>query len=207
MSSVTSSANRWWTFNRQTAFIVDTVSPPASPLVFRQPLVPSYMQITSSGNHFTPPNAVSFFGTDRSGATITWGQWIDAAGTVVGTQEFATLTNVTTSGWGGVGTVGVKAVSADGTTNLIQYAVAANRPVVYATSGAPKWPALTQGTSELNAITILVDYEEVWKPRVGDIGIDNANSDEWDVLGVREVVVGFAQRPHHYALSVARRTT
>lgn len=205
MSIVTSSASRYWTFYRRTARLVDEVSASASVSVDRQPRVASHAEVRVAGGT-TGSGTVTINGSDSSGATsevLTF----TGNGTQVTTTRWLSISSIDTTGLDDeatVATIEVRAVSADGTSNLLRYAVASGRPVAFSFTGAAKYPALAQGSSELDQAIVLVDYEQVWTPRVGDVAVDDVNSDEWEVRAVREQIVGFGVRPHHYRLTANR---
>jgi hypothetical protein len=210
MSTVTSSANRYWTFQRQTAYLVDPqAAVPSTSLVSRQPRIPSWLQVNVGGTLTTSANFVTMSGTDRDGTAKVSTFAITAVSNNSDlTGEYSTITSIDLgTGWSGTPTISVTANSGDGTPNLIRYDVAASRPVAFSPQGKPSWPALTQGTHEIDATKALIDYEEAWTPRVGDLATDDQTLNVWEVLGVREVFVGFGLRPHHYELRCSRHKT
>lgn len=209
MSSVSSSANRWWTFSRRTANVVDSVTVSATVTVDRQPTTASYLQVTLTGGT-TGDGTVTLNGEDASGSATSEVLTFTTNGVKVTTTRFSTVSSITTTGLADEATppsVLVEAVSGDGVSNLIPYAVATSRPVMFNASGRADYPALTQGTHELDGAKVLVDWEEVWTPRVDDLATDDQLADTWVVLGVRPILAGYGYRPHHWELRVSRYDT
>jgi len=205
--SVTSSSNRYWTFYRRTAYIVDPVTASSTVTVDRQPSAGSYMQVSVTDGT-VGSGAVNITGTDADGSA-TEQLTFTKNGVQAGVVRFLTITEITTAGLNEptIPTISVQAVSGDGGKNLIRYAVASDRPVAYMPVGKDSYPAYIQGSHEMDMGRVLVDYEEVWTPRVDDIAVDTQNSDEWVVVGVREVIIGFGIRPHHYEVRLKRFMT
>lgn len=208
MSSVSSSANRWWTFRRQTANVVDPVEASASVAVDRQPQIASYLQVRVEGGT-TGSGTVTITGETPSGST-TDSLVFTANGTRVSTFRWKSVASITTTGLDGeptVATIRVEAVSGDGVANLLQYVVAASRPVVFSASGASTYPSPVQGSHEQDGAKVLVDWEEAWTPRVDDLATDDQLGDTWRVQGVRPILAGFGYRPHHWEVRVSRYDT
>jgi hypothetical protein len=207
--SVTSSASRWWTFKRQTAFVVDTITASASVSVDRQPSIATYLQVGVSGGT-TGSGSVTLTGTDQDGVAASETLAFAANGVKTTTTRWLTLSTLTTTGLADEATVpniGVEAVAGDGGRNLISYTVAASRPVMFSWSGQGNYPALTPGSAELDGAKVLVDYEEVWTPRVDDLVYDDQTGDAWVALSVRPQMLGFGYRPDHYEVRLTRFDT
>jgi hypothetical protein len=209
MSIVTSSASRYWTFARRTAYVLVAAPASASMTPTRALLGQAYLQVTVAGGT-TGSGTVQVTGTAPGGGAQSEVLTFAANSTQVTAKRYATLTTVATTGLANeatVPTVAVQAVSADGTPQLVQVEVAAERPVVVGYTGPLDYPAPTQGSHELDGATVLVDYEETWTPRVDDLGTEPATGEVWLVRGVREVRVGFGVRPHHWHLRCTRYDT
>lgn len=206
MSTVTSGASRFWTFARRTAFALVATTAASSMSPTRSLLSAAYLQVTVAGGT-TGSGTVALTGTAPGGASQSETLTFSSNGSQVSTKRYATLTSVTTTGLANeatVATVAVQAVSADGTPQLISVEVASDRPVVLGWVGPADYPAAVQGTHEQDTATVLVDYEEVWTPRVDDLATEAATGEVWLVRGVREVRVGYGVRPHHWQLRCSR---
>lgn len=201
--SISSMANRWWSFYRQTSYFVDSATATASMAVDRALDSSSYIQVKVAGGT-TGSGEVTVTGTDTSGSALSLALSFSSNGTLVTTSQFATVTGLTTTGLATeatVPTVSAQAVSSDGTPNLIRYSIAANRPVLSMTSGTPAFPAVTPGTYEKDFANAMVDYEgSTWTPREDDVAVDDTSGQEWVIVGVREVRMGFGNRPNHYSM-------
>ena len=201
---ITGMANRYWTFFRQTAYVLEATTAAASmPVTRGLGSGGSYVQVTVAGGT-TGSGTVDVVGTDTSGAAQSETLTFASNSTIVTVNRFATVTSFTTTGLAGeasVPTVEAQAVSADGTKNLIRYTVAANRPVFFGQTGNDTYPSPESGSYERSGATVGVDYEgTTWAPRPDDVAVDDETSDEWLVQGVREIRMGFGIRPDHYAL-------
>jgi hypothetical protein len=206
---IASSASRYWTFARRTAYVLEATAAAASLTPARALAGAAFVQVTVAGGT-TGSGTVSLTGTAPGGGALSEVLTFAANGTQVTAKRFATVTAIATTGLANeaaVPTVAVQAVSADGTPQFMQVEVAADRPVVVGWTGPFDYPAATQGTQELDGSITLVDYEEVWCPRVDDLCTEAATGEVWVVRGVREVRVGFGVRPHHWQLRCSRYTT
>ena len=206
---IASSASRYWTFARRTAYVLEATAAAASLTPARALAGAAFVQVTVAGGT-TGSGTVALTGTAPGGAALSETLTFSANGTQVTTKRFATVATIATTGLANeaaVPTVAVQAVSADGTPQFMQVQVAADRPVVVGWTGPFDYPAATQGTHELDGATTLVDYEESWTPRVDDLCTEAATGEVWLVRGVREVRVGFGVRPHHWQLRCSRYDT
>ena len=74
--------------------------------------------------------------------------------------------------------------------------------------GAANWPAETYGTFEGDWMQIVVSYEEVWQPRVGDLVYDDSHATHvWLVRAVRPFEIGHALIPTFYEVRATRFST
>ena len=196
-------ANRLMTFKRQTAYVVDSIAASATVAVDRQPSSASLIEVNISG------------GTDNTGTVTIAGVVGGSADSQVLTfteakikntsKQFSSITSITTTGLadeGTIPTVVVRAIGIDGSPTLMSYTVAAGRPVTAAymqMRGAANWDANTYGTQETDYLQIIVSYEEVWTPRVGDlIHDDQQPGDIWMVRAAREFPMGYKFVPAFY---------
>ena len=208
MSTVTSTASRYFTFYRRTAFFLDSVALASSLTPDRALSIASNVQLEvtlSGGGSISATLTIN--GTDADGAASE-ALTFTGAGAQVSTTRFKTVSSIDVTGTYTSATIAGSAVSPDGTFNLIRYAVASDRPVSFSwTAAVPTYEAKMPGAHELDVGNLFIDYEEVWTPRVGDIAVDTQTNDEWDIRGVREQYLGFGVRPHHYRLRAKRFDT
>jgi len=203
-------ASRWFTFSRRTAYLMSPTTASASmSATYAIPGGGSYIEVTiASGT--TGSGTVTISGTDTSSVSANQTLTFTGNGTQVTTTKFATISGITTTDLAdetSIATVALQSVSADGTANLISVEVASNRPVWFNFSGQPNYPALTQGTHEMDAAYLRIDREEVWTPQVEDIATDIQTNDQWLVRAVRDVRIGYGARTEHYLLRATRYTT
>jgi|DEB0MinimDraft_6_1074348.scaffolds.fasta_scaffold18601_1 hypothetical protein len=202
---ITTSANRYMSVLRQTSFIMDAASAAATMSVDRSvanQVTGTYAQVVVSGGT-TGSGTVTISGTDTSGAATSETLTYTSNGTIVTTKKWSTITGVTTTGLedeATVPTVSVAAVSADGVSNLIRKTIVTGRPALLVEKTAPGYPATTAGTKEVDKAVIRFDFEEVWRPRVDDLLVDAATSEEWLAVGCRLVGFGLGKR-HWYVES------
>lgn len=189
--------------------MVDPVQVTATVTIDRQPAIGSYMQVTISGGT-TGSGDVYVTGIDHNGHSTTSHLTFHENAVRVTTKRFVSITSITTTDFTDEATIPqirVEAVSGDGVANLISYQIAASRPVAFGFQGKKDYPALNQGTHEMDGGRVLIDWEEVWNPRVDDIATDDQLGGQWVVLAVRPITLGFGYRPSHFELSVKRYTT
>ena len=196
-------ANRLMTFKRQTAYVVDSVAASDTVSIDRQPVSDSLIEVNISG------------GTDNTGTVVIAGivngssdsQTLTFTGAKIKntSKQFSSLTSITTTGLSdeaSVPNISVRAVGIDGSPNLMNYTVAASRPVTAAymqMRGAANWDANTYGTQETDYLQVIVSYEEAWRPRVGDlIHDDQQPGDIWMVRAAREFPMGYKFVPAFY---------
>ena len=200
---IASMANHYWTFYRQTEYLMDAAAATATMSTDRGLAANSYIQIKVADGT-TGSGDVTVIGTDSAGSAQTKTLTFSANGSKVTTAVFATVTSITTTGLAdesAVASVSAQAVSADGTPNLIRYSVAASRPVYFAETGPGGFPAINPGAYEKESAQAAVDYEgTTWVPREGDVAVDDGDSTEWVLLQVRETRIGFGIRPSYYSL-------
>lgn len=210
MSIVTSSANRIFSFARQTEYILNATTAASTMTTTRSiPDGGSFVEVQVDGGT-TGSGTVSVVGTDTDGDSATATLTFSANATRVTTTKFSSISSITTSGLADEATVAkvsARSVSADGTPNLVKYNVATDRFVAFTFRGFMDYPAPVPGSYERDEALILVDYEEAWKPQVDDIATDKQTSETWVVMGVREMQLGFGVRPSHYEMRCIRYTT
>ena len=205
-------ANNIYNFLRRTAYVVDSVTASDTVTIDRQPTANSCMQVSISG------------GTDNTGSVVFEGTLSGSSvtETVAFTKErikntvkqFDALTSVTTTGFSdeaSVPEIYVKAIGTDGSPMQIEYSLATNRPIhtsFMQLRGAANWDAEVYGTQETDWLQALVNYEQVWTPRVGDLMQDAHNTvDKWLIRAVRPMRVGYGYRTYYYEIRATRLDT
>lgn len=205
MTIVTSSANRYYTFYRRTAFVVDERDFGLTFSADRQPSIASYMELivtVASGGHVNVTITVS--GNDEDGNAATENIAITAASARSTTTRWSSISQFAISGTYSGTKLKVRAVSGDGTVNMMRYSVAASRPAVWNFTGFARSYLYKQGQHEVDSANVLIDYETEWTPRIDDVAVEDSSDEEWEVFSVREERVGFGYRPHHYRLRLRR---
>jgi hypothetical protein len=205
-------ANNVYNFLRRTAYVVDSVSASAAVTVDRQPTANSCMQVSISG------------GTSNTGSVVIAGTLSGSAvtETISYTKErikntvaqYDAISSITTTGFDSEATVPniyVKAIGTDGSPMQIEYSLASNRPIhtsYMQLRGAANWNADVYGTQETDWLQAVVNYEQVWTPRVGDLMQDAHNTiDKWLVRAVRPMRVGYGYRTYYYEVRATRLDT
>ena len=199
---ISSMANHYWSFYRQTAFAMDRATATATMAITRALAVASYAQIKVVGGT-TGSGSVTVIGTDSSGSALSNTLTFTKSSTQVTPVRFTTITSITTSGLADevlVATVECKAVSSDGTENLMQYLVAANRPVLVEVKGTSDNPVLNSGSYAKEMVKTCLDYESSWTPKISDIAIDDQTGDQWLLRASHVTNVGFGLKSGHHVI-------
>lgn len=209
MSTVSSSANRYVTFYRDSAYVLPATPAAASMSLSTQLQEPAFVQVTVAGGT-TGSGTVLVSGTAPGGASQSETLTFANNGTQVTAKRYETVTSLTTTGLADeatVPTIAVQSVSADGTPQMVRSVVVSDKPALLSWSGWMKVPAYPQGTKEDDGALLLMDYEEVWTPRTQDIVTEAGRTDQWIVVGVREQFLGYGVRPHHWYMRIDRYQT
>lgn len=206
---IASSASRYFDIIRRTGFALAATTVLASMSLDYQPRVSTYLQVELTGGT-TGSGTVTFTGTDAAGAPQSETLTFSSNGIQVTTKSFLTAA-ITTTGLHDEptpATIAVRAVSADGTENLIEVTIKTQRPAIYSplfgARGTNTFQAMTDGTHETGRGTIFFTYEETWTPRVGDLVKDPVTDEIWLTRSVDETRVGFGIRPDHWRIGVTR---
>jgi len=209
MSTISSSANRYVAFYRNTAYVLQATAAASSMSPATALQSEAYLQVTVAGGT-TGSGTVQLVGTAPGGAPLSETLTFTSNGTLVTAKRFATFTSIVTTGLAdeaAVPTVAIQAVSADGTPQFVRETIKTSVPAVLSWSGWLKVPAYPQGTKEDDGALLLIDYEETWEPRTQDIVVDDTDSGEWLVVGVRQQRIGYGIRPHHWYMRLDRYST
>ena len=199
---ISSMANHYWSFYRQTAFVMDTATATATMTVTRALDIASYAQIKVA-NGTTGSGSVTIVGTDSDGNPLSKTLTFTKSATKVTSARFTTITSITTSGLATeaiVPTVACKAVSSDGTANLMRYLLAANRPVLVESTGKSDIPVLNSGSYDKDSVKTYLDFESSWSPTVSDIAIDDQTGDQWLLRASHITNIGFGLRSGHHVM-------
>jgi hypothetical protein len=166
----------------------------------------AYIEVTVAGGT-TGSGTVTVIGTDTAGAALNEVLTYTVNATQQTTARFGTVTELQTSGLADeptVATVEVRAVSADGTPQLVHTTVATSVPTVLQVQGGGTWATHTQGTHVQGVGTALMDYDDSWAPQVGDLLLFTDSGETWQVRAQHQVRIGYGVRPHHHKLGVER---
>jgi len=180
--------NRVVTIKRQTSSMLDAATATATMSADRQPIVASCLQVTVSGGT-TGSGTVTLAGT-VGGSSASEVLTFTKNGLKCTVKQFTAIdsSGITTTGLVGeasVPTVAVQAVGVDGSPQNSTYVVASDRYVQFDYGGGTMshgWEAVTPGANVTGGAAILIPYEEIWSPRVGDIIVDD-ESETWLVQG------------------------
>ena len=191
---------------RRTAVLLAATAAAATMTPSTSLRVAAYIEVTVAGGT-TGSGTVTVLGTDTAGAPATEVLTYTRNATQQTTARFASVTELQTSGLAdepAVPTIEVRAVSADGTPQLVHTAVATNVPTVLQAYGGGTWATHTQGTHVQGTGIALMDYDDGWAPQVGDLLLFSDSDETWQVRAQLEVRVGYGVRPHHHRLGVQR---
>lgn len=179
------------TWKRATAVVVASAAVAASMTIARQPGRAGRIQVRVTG---TPTGTVTITGTVNGSSTSESLTWTGSAGSRETIREFSAVASIATSLSGG-STLEATVVGTDGSPQITSYAVKSGHPIAVHPNGDPRWRGRTQGAEEAGVDTILVWFEEVWTPRVGDRVI-SSGLDAWEIVSVAGPLGGL--RPTHY---------
>ncbi len=206
MGTAYRAANSLVTWKRQTSFLLDPVDPQASGHVpDRQPIRKSTVIVTVT---LGATGTVIVNGT-LDGApvsqTLTWNGVSDINET---TQLFDVVTSLDNFlSWAAGAKISAKA---GGGAGQPQHSLTTIRgpgwPVTREDVGGrgPQWPGNRAGHSGDTPLQrFIVGYEESWRPRRGDIVIEDSTGTEFIVLGVREA--GGTFRPNEWHVNAKER--
>jgi len=206
---INSSASRMVNIQRQTGFALDRAAASASMSVDNQLRVSSFIEVRVSGGT-TGSGTVEVVGTDEDGASQTDTLTFSKNGIQVTTKRFGTLSSFNTTGLADeatVANVSARAVSADGTEQLIFENLATNVPVVLQVWGGGSWKTERQGTMNQAMGIVLIDYYGSFIPQSGDILTFTEDGQKWYIRDEVEVRLGNSFAPHHHRCAVERRDT
>jgi hypothetical protein len=179
------------TWKRATAVIVTEATVASTMTLARQPGRGSRVRVRLTGS---PTGTVTVSGTSGGGVATEVLTWTGTAGFRETLREFTAITSITTSLSGGT-KLEATAVGTDGSPQITSYTIKTGHPIAVHPNGDPRWRGRTQGAEEAGIDTILVWFEEVWTPRVGDRVI-GTGLDAWEILSVSGPLGGLRQT--HY---------
>jgi hypothetical protein len=204
-----SSASRLVNIQRQTGFVLEATTVAASIAAENDLRVPSFIEVTIAGGT-DGTGTVEVVGTDDSGSSLTEDLTFSRNGTRVTTSRFSTVTSFNTTSLADestVPTIEARAVSADGTEQLIFKNLAQNIPVVLQVWGGGSWKVSLQGSMNQAMGVVLMDYYGTFIPQPGDLLTFIEDGQQWYVRDELEVRLGNSHAPHHHRLAVERRDT
>jgi len=203
---ISSSASRYCTVTRRSAVLLVATAAASTMTPTKTIRVAAYVEITVAGGS-GGTGTVTVVGTDAAGAARS--ELLTFVGNAAQqtTARFGSVSELQTTGLAGEATpptVEARAVSADGTPQLVHTAVASAVPTVLQVYGGGAWATHTQGTHVQGTGIALMDYDPTWAPQVGDLLLFSDSDETWQVRAQLEVRVGYGVRPHHHRLGVER---
>ena len=204
-----SSASRLVNIQRQTGFALPESAAAPTMAVSNQLRVPAFIEVSVKGGT-DGTGTVRIEGTDEAGAVQTETLTFSRNGVKLTMNKFASLTGFTTTGLSDeptIPTVSARAVSADGTEQLIFKNLALSVPVVLQVWGGGSWKVSPQGSMNQAMGIVLIDYYGTFIPQPGDILTFIEDNQVWYVRDEVEVRLGNSHAPHHHRLAVERRDT
>lgn len=187
---------------RQSSYVVDPATAAASMTVNRQPARRALFRIKVSGGT-TGSGTVTIAGT-LGGVANSQAVVFTANDEKRTTILLDAVTSVSTTGLANeatVATVSVEALDETGRPQAQEILVVSERSAQRG-RGSGDWQTRKGGTIEDDEPPLVLDYEEVWTPRVGDVVKQQAATDKWRVEHVR--VWPGPTRPQYYRLRVSR---
>lgn len=186
MSTAFGIADTLVTWKRQTAELlldVDISASPATIALTYQPLagLGNVISLKPAGS---PTGSAVVSGTVSglsSTETLTW------SGTSVfrvTKKLFTAISNINASGLTGGTTMTVRARGTDGQPHHSLFVVKGpGHPVKLSDASRRGWPGEREGSSAIGTHRFLVQYEEVWRPRKGDVVITDRHGEEFLIVG------------------------
>lgn len=172
---------------RATALVLDSATLAASHAPSRQPVRAATVSVYVGG---APTGTVVVTGTvgGTPGVTETL-TWAGTPGWQTTSREYTAISGFTSTVAGGT-TVQAKALGRDGSPQLATYTV--RGPGLPVTMEETQFESLSQsrkqGTQEEGVRQFRIQYEEVWRPRIGDrIVVDGMGVDDDETYEVLEV--------------------
>jgi len=178
-------ANTLITWKRQTAFMLSGASISASPATIAltyQPIRETALSLKPTGS---PTGTIVVTGTVGGSAgqteTLTW------AGTSVYRETkklFTAVSNISAASLTGGVALSVEAKGTSGSPQHSLFTVKGpGHPIRVEDVGARRWSVEREGAAALGTHRLIVQFEEVWTPRKGDIVIDDLRGHEYLVVG------------------------
>ena len=192
--SLFANANSLVTWKRSTAFILDSVNAAASHTGDRLPARESTVQVRLQG---TPTGTVTVSGTvDGTPAQTEVLTWAGATGYRITRKRFTGAITFTLS-QSGATTIEAKAMGTGGDPQTVLYTVKGpGHPVTVEEVNEGLAPVRREGSQEGGTHRILVQYEDVWKPRHLDRVVDDNNGDVYEIMKVQRKPEGGLYTTH-----------
>lgn len=180
-------ANATVVWKRATPLVLDSVAVAASHAGDRTPARESVIQVRLQG---TPTGTVTVAGLVSGGADTEVLTWAGAAGYRTTRKRFTGSLTFTLSQAGGT-TIEAKALGAGGDAQVSLYVVKGpGHPVTIEETTEGGSPIRKQGAQEEATHRFLVQYEDVWTPRLGDRVVNDRSGDVYEILKVEEKAGG-----------------
>jgi len=197
-------ATHVFTLKRQTAILRDSSAVAASMSLERQPGSKGTIQFKVSEG--TTGSGVFTVSGVSSGVSITEDVTFTRNTTKCTLASFTSVSGITSTGFTGessIPNVLITAASKDGQPIAAEYTYAASRPCMLRYLGRAHWRGRHSGTHEQQEAAIMLDFEEAFMPRAGDMAYDdNTPETRWIIGGVK--LIGGYARPNHFELTVNR---
>lgn len=166
------------TWKRSTAFVLDSTALAGSHAVDRQPAQECVVVVRVTGS---PTGTVTVAGTVGGSPDTEVLTWTGSAGYRQTKKRFTALTTLTPSIAGGTN-IEAKAAGADGNPVLALYNIKTGFPVTIMDIREGRAENRREGDGEEGDRRILVQYEDVWRPRRNDRVIDDRTGEVY-VIG------------------------
>jgi len=191
--------DRLVTIKRNTAYLVEPASAGTTMTIDRQPIIGSVLAVTVAGT--TPTGTVDVTGTAEGVGTMTEALAFTQAIRRLTERRYTALATVMCTGLTGC-TVAVEAVGRDGAPQTRGYNLVTGLASVGYQRRQGAWAADDQGSRVIERYVFAIDHSEVFRPRPGDVVVEEETDAEWRVEQVRPQPAGHA--PRHWELLVAR---
>lgn len=194
MSTVASISNCTVTIKRLTAMLLEAIAVAASHTMTRQPLHAGPVQVEVTG---TPTGTVTVAGTVNGLADTEVLTWAGTAGVREVVKPFSAISGLTTSLTGGT-LISVKSVGPGGAPQNVLRTVVSGMPANRQIRGSQGYTMLIPGMERKEGAKFLIQYEETWRPRAGDLVIVDGLGDEYEAVGAPRAVGDFT--PDHWVV-------
>lgn len=176
----TSRPNTLVTWLRRTASLLDSTAIASTHTPDRQPVQASHVRVSLTGS---PSGVLTVQGVangylDEEALTFS-----GSAGAETTLRSFSTLNTIVADGVSGGVLIDVKAVGGDGHPKHRLRTLKSRIPVCLYDVSQRRWTSPTPGEGSHHDAEVLLDYEDVWSPRKGDVVSDTITGEHYEVSG------------------------